>query len=85
MVHGQTGNLGDHVGAIVENQGCEHAQIRHQEMEEDPVVGQDKNLISVVVVLVSKSISHLERKFYEMSSCTFFESGKKDHLISYPR
>ena len=59
MVHGQTGNLGDPVGAIVENQGCEHAQIRHQEMEEDPVVGQGKKQLNAVAVLVSRAISNI--------------------------
>ena len=39
MVHGQIGGLGVHVEAIAENQGHDFAQIRHQEMEEDTVVG----------------------------------------------
>jgi len=51
MVHGQTGGLGVHVEAIVENQGHELAQIRHQEMEEDPVVGQGKKQLNAVAVI----------------------------------
>ena len=44
MAHGQTGDLGVDIAQDVQKQGNDLVQIRHQKMEEEPVLNRKRGV-----------------------------------------